>query len=267
MMRFISYLRCPSMLKSVLTYLWQGSTALCSIFLLLALWQLGHDQYGSFILPSPAESALRLYQLLLHSGGAADMLISARRAATGFTLALCVAGVLGILAGRINTLALLLRPMITLILGTPPVAWLVLALLWFGSGDGSPVFTVLISCVPVIFANTAQGIRSLDGQLTEVATLFRLPLYKRVWHLYLPHLCSYLLPAALTAIGIAWKVVVMAELLGSDSGVGARLALARSSLDTAATLGWVLAMVGTLLLIEALLFEPLKQKVEAWRLP
>jgi NitT/TauT family transport system permease protein len=82
---------------------------------------------------------------------------------------------------------------------------------------------------------------------------------------YLPHIFSYIFPAWITALGMSWKIVVMAELLATSDGVGAALAVSRSHLDTAATMAWIVAVVGLLLLVEYLLLEPIKREVEKWR--
>jgi NitT/TauT family transport system permease protein len=84
---------------------------------------------------------------------------------------------------------------------------------------------------------------------------------------YLPHVVSYLFPAWIAALGMSWKVVVMAELLSTQDGVGAALAVSRSQLDTAATMAWISAVVGLLLAVEYLLLEPIKREVERWREP
>jgi NitT/TauT family transport system permease protein len=86
-----------------------------------------------------------------------------------------------------------------------------------------------------------------------------------VLDLYIPHVVSYLFPAWITALGTSWKVVVMAELLTAPDGVGAALAVSRSHLDTAASLGWIVAVLGLLLAVEYLLLEPFKREVERWR--
>jgi NitT/TauT family transport system permease protein len=88
-----------------------------------------------------------------------------------------------------------------------------------------------------------------------------------VLDVYLPHLFSYLFPAWVAALGMSWKIVIMAELLASQDGVGAALAITRSHLDSAGTLAWISAVVGLLLAIEYLLLEPLKREVERWREP
>jgi NitT/TauT family transport system permease protein len=76
---------------------------------------------------------------------------------------------------------------------------------------------------------------------------------------------SYLFPAAITALGTAWKVVIMAELLTTVDGVGAALAVSRSQLDTAASMAWIAAALALLLAIEYGVLEPLKREVERWR--
>src|SRR5690606_41517585 len=84
------------------------------------------------------------------------------------------------LAGRSLTAAMLSRPLVTVLLGMPPIAWLVLAMLWFGMGDATPVFTVFIACFPIVFAGAMQGTRTLDNQLKKVALAYHLP-----WHMLL----------------------------------------------------------------------------------
>jgi NitT/TauT family transport system permease protein len=157
------------------------------------------------------------------------------------------------------------RPLVTVLLGTPPIAWLVLALLWFGAGDGTPVFTVFVACLPIVFTAALQGTRTLDGRLRDMARVYGLPRGMMLREVYAPHVLSYVFPAWITALGSAWKVVVMAELLATADGVGAALAVTRSQLDAAGTLAWIGAVVGCLLLVEYALLEPLKRELERWR--
>ncbi|WP_228256211.1 ABC transporter permease subunit [Aliarcobacter butzleri] len=86
-----------------------------------------------------------------------------------------------------------------------------------------------------------------------------------MFDLYFPHIFSYIFPAYISALGMSWKIVVMAELLSSSDGIGANLAIARSQLDTPTALALVVIMIGSLLLIEYLVLEPIKREVESWR--
>lgn len=258
----------PSVLRILpptLQWLWRGWAFIASLFLLFALWEGLARFYSDLILPSPRAAFAELARLAGEGVVLEQLQITGKRALAGFALAVGIGGVLGCLAGASLTATYLLRPVISVLIGTPPVAWLVLALLWFGATDGTPVFTVFIACFPPVFLAGLQGTRTLDGPLKSMAAAFRLPWHMRLKDLYFPHVVSYLIPAMTTALGGSWKVAVMAELLAASDGIGAALATSRSLLDTQATFAWILTLVLVLLLVESLLFEPFRQWVEKWR--
>ena len=249
-------------------YLWGGWGAIASLLLLVALWELLAAAYGPLVLPTPMQTAQMLAQWMAQGGELWPALaVTARRAFIGLALAVLAGSLLGVAAGVSMTASMMARPWITVLLGTPPIAWLVLAMLWFGSGDGTPVFTVFIACLPVVFVGGMQGARTLERHWRDLARAYQLPWRMRVLDVYLPHVVSYLFPAWIVALGSSWKVVVMAELLSSDTGVGAMLATSRAQLDMPATLAWIGAVVLTLLALEYLLLEPIKREIERWRDP
>lgn len=252
-------------LRAWAAYLWGGWGAVASLLMLLAAWQLGAEALGPLLLPTPLATFSTLGDWMGDASLWTELAITGRRALTGFALAVGIGTLVGVAAGWSLGGAMLARPLITVLLGMPPIAWLVLALLWFGSGDGTPVFTVCVASLPVVFAAALQGTRTLDAPLADMARAFRLPWRQRMADVALPHLLSYLFPAWITALGTSWKVAVMAELLSSPDGVGAALAQARSHLDTAGALAWVVAVLGVLLALEYLLLEPIKRELEKWR--
>ncbi|MEB2346822.1 MAG: ABC transporter permease subunit [Deltaproteobacteria bacterium] len=246
-------------------YLWSGWGAVASLLLALALWEAVSAHYGPLVLPDP-RSVFTAFLALVERGAAwGELATTARRVGLGFGAALLAGSALGLAAGVSMTASTVSRPLVTVLMGTPPIAWLVLAMLWFGAGDGTPVFTVFVASFPVVFVGALQGARTLDNELSTMAQAFRLPRRMLLVDLYLPHLVSYLLPAAIVALGVAWKVAVMAELFATQDGVGAELAVSRSQLDTATTMAWISAVVGALLAVEYLLLEPIRREVERWR--
>lgn len=252
-------------LASFGAYLWSAWGALASIALFFALWAAAAQHYGALILPSPKESFLRLFVLLESPDNWAQIIITARRAIIGFLLAALCGSVLGILVGLSRSAVLLTRPILTFFIGVPPIAWLVLALLWFGMNDGTPIFTVFIASFPPIFIGALEGMRTLEGDLKTLIHIFRLPLWMRLSDLYFPHVVAYLFPAWITALGASWKIVVMAELLACDDGIGALLAISRSHLDTESSMAWILSLLVILFVLEHLFLEPIKRRVEEWR--
>ncbi|ENO78475.1 binding-protein-dependent transporter system inner membrane protein [Thauera sp. 27] len=246
-------------------YLWSGWGAIASLFLLLAAWEAVSLVYGPLVMPDPRSAFATLWALIDSGAAWPELAATARRALSGYVLAVLAGSVLGLVAGLSMTASMMSRPLVTVLMGTPPIAWLVLAMLWFGASDGTPVFTVFVAAFPVIFIGALQGTRTLDNHLRGMAEAFRLPRRMMFVDVYLPHVVSYLFPAWIAALGTAWKVVVMAELLATQDGVGAALAVSRSHLDTASTMAWIAAVVGLLLAVEYLVLEPIKREVERWR--
>ena len=251
--------------RALFDYLWSGWGSLTGVFLLLALWQAGHEAFGSLVLPDPAEAISVALGYLSETEGLGQIGITARRAFIGFLLASLGGVSLGMLAGVSVTLVVLSRPFVTVMLGVPPIAWIVLALLWFGGTDGAPIFTVFITTFPIVFAAALQGMHMRDGALEEMATSFRSNRCYRLIHVRAPQVVSYVFPAWVTALGLSWKVVVMAELLASADGIGAGLSSARVNIDTAATMAWIIVVVSILLITEYFFIDPLKRRVEAWK--
>ena len=252
-------------LRNLPPYLWSGWGAIASLFLLLALWELGNQVYGDLVLPTPAATFYKMWQFAEQGELWPALSVTARRALLGFTLSIVIGTVLGIIAGLSVTASMMSRPIVTVLVGMPPIAWIVLALLWFGTSDLAPVFTVTVASFPLVFVGAMQGTRTLDGNLRELARAYRLPPAMTFLDVYLPHIISYLFPAWISALGMSWKIVVMAELLSSDEGVGAMLAVSRAHLDTAGTMAWISSVVVLLLLVEYLLLEPVKRELEKWR--
>jgi NitT/TauT family transport system permease protein len=252
-------------LRDSLAYLWGGWAAVAGLALLAALWQAGHDSYGSFILPSPLETLAALARLTGDGRAVPAAMVTGLRALAGFVLSAGIGAVIGIAVGRSPAALRATRPVVTVLMGVPPIAWIVLALLWFGSGGKAAVVTVVVTAFPIAFAGAVEGARTLDRGLEDMAHTFSTPLVMRLWDVHLPHVLSYLFPAWVTALGTAWKVTVMAELLGAADGIGAGLAVARVNLDTAEAMAWTLAVVGTLLAVEYLILHPLQRRMEPWR--
>jgi len=254
-----------SILGELPGYLWSGWGAICSLLLLVAVWQLVSEHYGSLVLAQPLETLASFQQLWSNHTLPEALITTGRRALSGLFLALLLGTGLGLLAGISLTASMMSRPLVTVLLGMPPIAWLVLAMLWFGASDGTPVFTVFIATFPMVFIGALQGARTVDNQLNEMAQAMQLPKLMMLFDVYLPHIFSYLFPAWVAALGMSWKIVVMAELLANQDGVGASLAIARSHLDSAASMAWICAVVLLLLGIEYLFLEPIKRQVERWR--
>jgi NitT/TauT family transport system permease protein len=252
-------------LKDFPAYLWSGWGAMASVFLFIACWEVGAQLYGALALPSPLVTFSAVGELLSDSKSQGEILLSIKRAFLGFLFSVLLGSVLGLLAGLFATASMMSRPIITILMGMPPIAWIVLAMIWVGMSDNTVIFTVVVASFPIVFVGALQGTRTIEGTLNEMCDSFNLPPMMKFTNLYFPHIFSYIFPAWVSALGMSWKIVVMAELLASNSGVGAMLATARAQLDTATALALVVIMIGSLMFIEYIILEPIKREVELWR--
>ena len=252
-------------LKDFPAYLWSGWGAVASILLFIAIWDMGNQIYGDLVLPSPLET-FKTLNLMLHDDNVINEIkITLYRSSIGFSISLLFGTALGLLAGFFATASMMSRPIVTILVGMPPIAWIVLAMIWFGMGDETVIFTVIVASFPIIFVGALQGTRTLDGDLKEMARSFNFPWHMKFLDVYFPHIFSYVFPAWVSALGMAWKIVIMAELLATSDGIGATLATARSQLDTPTALSIVVIMIGSLMFIEYIILEPIKREVELWR--
>lgn len=246
-------------------YIWSGWVGLAGLLCLAAAWQAGHEIYGSFILPAPLETIQVLLGLLQGPELARAASETAWRALTGFLLAAGIGTLAGAIAGYSFAAMRIMRPIVTVILGVPPIAWIVLALIWFGSSGGAAVLTVVLASFPISFAGALEGVATRDRALDAMARSFGASALTRFRSVTLPHLLSYLFPAWTTTIGSAWKVTVMAELLSNSGGIGGELATARALFDIPLVMAWIVLVVAFALISEYGVLNPIREMTERWR--
>ncbi len=246
-------------------FIWSGWAGLAGLSVFAAAWQLCHEAYGSFILPGPVETFATLLVLLEEPEAWHLVGTTAIRALTGFSFAAIIGTISGVICGYHPAVMRLARPQITLLLGVPPIAWIVLLMIWFGNGAGTVSATAAIAGLPIVFIGAAEGISGRDRGLDDMARAVGIGLIRRIVQIALRQMLQALFPALTMALGTAFKAAIMAELLANSGGVGSELAAARANLDTPAALAWILLSVAALVAVEYGLLQPLRAESETWR--
>ncbi|MCC7348720.1 MAG: ABC transporter permease subunit [Variibacter sp.] len=252
-------------LGASLRFLWGGWIGVAGLSLLAACWQAGHELYGDFILPAPLATLAAMAGILRDPAHLSIVLDTSLRALQGFGIAALAGGALGLIAGYSAALLRLFRPLLTVIIGVPPISWIVLAMIWFGSTNGTIITTVIIAAVPLVFVGVAEGVATRDRGLDDMAKAFGANAVQRLATVGMRHVTAHLFPALAIALGTAFKVAVMAELLANTGGVGGALARSRSNLDIGEALAWVLIAVAALIVVEYGFVHPIRAGVERWR--
>ena len=230
----------------------------------VALWAWGSAVFGAFMLPAPSEVFAHAWDLLKQFQ-IAEIGVSLWRAAAGIGIALVSGVAAGLAAGRFKTAMALLKPLMTVLLAMPPIIWVVMALFWFGFGNPSVLFAVIVLVAPLTFASAAVGMASVDKKNEELFDAYRLGCLKKIRYLYLPHLTGYLISSIGVAVAMGVKVVIMAELLGASEGIGARIADARAMLETSAVMAYVVLVIAFVALFDYLIIKPLEILFMPWR--
>lgn len=238
----------------------KGAAWAISITLLLLTWEGAARNLSDAILPSLGETLSALGWLLNRESFYYHLRLTALRGGIGFLFSMSVGSIVGLLMGRYDALAWLLNPLVIISTTVPPVFWVAIMIVWMGLGSGPPILVISITATPLVMVNVAQGMRSISPNFIEMAGIFQVGFWTRLRELYLPALSGHLFSAALIAVRFSWRTVVMAEFIGSSSGLGNRLAWARQNLEMDLAFAYMLIMVSFGMLMEYGLLRPAKKR-------
>ena len=195
--------------------------------LILLLWQLctllGFFSEGK--VPSPLQILAALYELAIYGLPQGNTLLlhclsSIERVGIGFVLALAAAIPLGIICGASRLLREMLTPVIETIRPIPPLAWIPLAILWFGIGLKSAAFIIFLGCFFPILLSTMSGVVSVDPVLVSAAQTLGASRKQIFLKVLLPGSTPSIYTGLRIGLGIGWMTLVAAEFTGVKSGYG-----------------------------------------------
>ena len=208
--------------------------------------------HGGLLLASPVKAALRLLELLPTPVFWRAVGTSSARIFGGFLLSCAFAVLLAALAAGKRWLEDLLAPLVAVVKAVPVASFIILALVWLNSRSLSLFISALV-VFPPVYLNVLEGVRQTDRKLLELARVYRVPLGRRLWGLYLPQVLPYFRSAASLALGLCWKAGAAAEVIGLPAGtIGERLYTAKIYLQTPDLFAWT-----AVILILAAAFERL----------
>ena len=207
------------------------------------------------LLPAPLEVFSRLAKLVMEGEFWRHIGSSLFRIMAGYLCALLIGFILGAITARSKPLDALLSPAARVIRATPVASFIIL-LFVFLSKERIPAITSSLMVLPVVWSNVYEGINSTDTKLLEMAKVFRLSPAKTLRKIYLPSVFPFLLAAAKTGMGLAWKAGIAAEVMVSPaSGIGAELYNAKIYLESADLFAWTAVIVIISMILEKLLMR------------
>ena len=152
-----------------------------------------------------------------------------------------------------------------MIKATPVASFIILSLVWLGTA-AVPIFMAFLMVLPIIWANVMQGIHGVDREYLEMARIFAMSRGKRLMKIYIPCVLPYFIAGCRSALGIAWKAGIAAEVLATPAGsIGKNLYEAKIYLNTADVFAWTAVVVIMSLVIEKLFLRILHLATRRWQ--
>ena len=190
------------------------------ILLLIAIWWFVVVKSDSAIFPTPWQVVAGMFELAQDGSLWEHIEASLFRVATGFGLAFLVAVPLGLWMGWVSGAFRTLNPIFQILRPISPIAWIPIAILWFGVGDLSPIFLIFISSVFPMIVQTTAGVHMIDRRYLRAAANFGVSRWILFGRVVIPAVLPEIIVGIRIGIGVAWLVVVAAEMIALHSGLG-----------------------------------------------
>jgi ABC-type nitrate/sulfonate/bicarbonate transport system permease component len=204
------------------------------LIIILAFWQFGSDfkLINPLIMPAPLDVLKSLFLMLLKGPLLVDIWSSTKRVFVGFLFASLVAVPLGITLGWNRSLSHYFLPVIELLRPIPPIAWIPLAILWFGIGDSSSYFITSLASFFPIFVNSFAGAKNVEKVYINAALSLGASNKLIATDILIPSTLPFIFTGMRLGLGVAWMSVIAAELIAARSGLGYMIQLHRMLLET-----------------------------------
>jgi len=217
----------------------------------LVVWKLVHwvGFFPPWAFPAPEQVVSAFVDITKSGELLKNTWASVGRQLVGVFLAAVVGIPAGILLGSSRTFRAAFLPLCRLVYPIPGIAWIPLAILWFGIGFKSTVFVIFFTGVWPILFNTMTGVSTLEGHYTDVARVYLAPRLFYVRRILIPGSLPFIITGVRLTYGVGWRVIVGAEMISSITGLGFMIDDARwqlrpdvmvAGMITIAMIGWVM---------------------------
>lgn len=246
---------------------WQRAwPPLVLIIAVVAVWWGAVIATDSLIFPTPAQVVTGALELVADGTLWEHIGASLMRVGTGFTLAAIVGVPLGLWMGWVAGAYRTLNPVFQMLRPISPIAWIPIAILWFGVGDASPIFLIFIASVFPMVLQTTAGVHTIERRYLRAAANFGVPRGTLFRQVVIPAVLPEIIVGMRIGIGVAWLVVVAAEMIALRSGLGYLIMDSRNAgnrYDLVVASMIIIGAIGLLLDSATRLLE--KLKVVRWR--
>lgn len=242
---------------------------MASICIFLAIWEWGaRFTHLSRFLSGPSEVIPAFIRSFSEPIGVKTMgihiLASVGRVMAGFFVASAVGVVLGIVMGTSRVMRAVFKPLVEIIRPIPGIAWIPISILWFGTGEVSKIFIISISTFSIVAVNAMAGAMAVDNGLIGAAKMLGANRAQVFFTIVLPSSVPQIFAGLQTALSICWMIVLAAEMVKSEFGVGWIITAGSNAGNMTQVMVGIIA-IGIIGLILANALRWVEAKLCAWR--
>ncbi len=202
------------------------------------------------LLPTPVDAIKALFTLMGTGAFYLTVATSLLRIVAGIAVALLLGTLLALITVKSRICHFFFSPVLTFFKATPVASIIFLMMLWVGR-QNVPFFIAFMMALPIVWSNVREGLLATDKRLLEMAAVFGVPRGRVLRHVHLPSLTPYFLAAARSAISLAWKAGVAAEVLCTpERSIGRAIYEGKMYLLTDELFAWTLVVVVISMLVE-----------------
>jgi NitT/TauT family transport system permease protein len=232
--------------------------------LFLALWWLAGRGQPTYLLPTPPEVAVALWNELASGALFVHLGQSLLHYVPGVAVGVTAGGAVGIALGWSDRLDDVCRPVVRVLRPIPPLAWIVFAIIWFGLGHAGAAFIVFVGAFWITFYSAYSGVENASTELAEVATSLGVDSDRRlIRRVVLPDALPELLTGVRTSVGQCWMMVIAAELFGAP-GVGYEIITSANNLAMERSVAYMLT-ISAVFLVSDWGVRRVERRLLAWQ--
>jgi NitT/TauT family transport system permease protein len=199
------------------------------ILVLLGVWQVAVFRHPDQLLPGPWKTANGIADLVHHGLLVKYVVASLFRVTWGFFLAVTFAVPLGLAIGWYRRAELAFNPILQILRPISPLAWIPIAILWFGVGDLAAIFLIFVGCFLPLLLTVINAVREVPAVYINAGRNFGLGPVALMRRVLYPAIVPRLMTGLRITLGVAWLVVVAAEMIAVNSGLGFLIVDARNA--------------------------------------
>jgi NitT/TauT family transport system permease protein len=190
------------------------------LVVVVAIWWIAVVATESVIFPTPLQVVTGTMELARDGTLWQHIGASLFRVAAGFLIAVAFAIPLGLWMGWVHGAFVTLNPLFQILRPISPIAWIPIAILWFGVGNASPIYLIFIASVFPMIVQTTAGVHTIEKRFLRAAENFAVPRGKLFRQVVFPATLPQIIVGMRIGLGVAWLVVVAAEMIALRSGLG-----------------------------------------------